>query len=117
MEKATGLYVEKDFSTGAGVPSAAGQFTADTRLTASFGGGAVAMNDQFTIKGRVNNFRNTEDGSAISGGAWNVALNKADFSGRPAVNTGPGGDHVNTFVGTTTGDGSWNGMFYGEGVH
>ena len=113
--KATGLYVEKDFSTGAGVPSAAGQFTADTRLTASFGGLTVPQADQFTIRGTVNNFRNT-DGMAISGGAWNVNLMKADFSGRTTANTAPGSTYESTFNGMTTGGGTWNGMFYGDGV-
>ena len=111
---ATGIYAEKDFSTGAGVPSAAGQFTAVATLTAMFGGNDVTVNDQFTISGTVNSFRNT-DGDVISGNAWSVNLNKSDFSGRAeGVTTGsPGGTFANSFGGSTNGGGSWTGMFYG----
>ena len=111
---ATGLYTEKDFSTGAGIPAAAGQFTADAKLTAMFGGDDVPVNDKYTISGTVNNFRNT-DGDMISGGAWSVNLSKSDFSGRAAgvVDGTPGTTFANTFGGSTTGGGSWTGMFYG----
>ena len=101
---ATGLYTLKDFSTGAGVPSEAGQFTADARLTANFGGGDVAVNDAFHISGQITNFRDT-DNQPISGGAWTATLNR----------------NVDNFTsttvgGSTTGDGSWTGTFYGNGM-
>ena len=66
---ATGMYALKDFSTGAGVPSEAGQFTADARLTANFGGLRVAQYDKFHVSGTVTNFRNAY-GAYISNGAW-----------------------------------------------
>ena len=100
---ATGLYVMKDFSTGAGVPSEAGQFTADAKLTANFGGDGVAIDNQFHISGMISNFRDAM-GAMISGGAW-------------TVNLGKNADNFTTTTvgGSTDGGGDWTGTFYGQG--
>jgi len=113
--KATGMYAMKSFESGAGVPTAAGQFTADASLTANFGGNKVAVDNQFTISGTVNNFRDS-DGGAISGGAWSVDLLEAGFSARADVANTPEAPYSNDFTGKTTGGGSWNGAFYGSGT-
>ena len=104
---ATGLYALKDFSTGAGVPSEAGQFTADARLTANFGGTSVAEDDQFHISGQITNFRDT-DNQPISGGAWTATLNRNTDNFALGTST--------TVGGSTTGDGSWTGTFFGNGA-
>ncbi len=102
--KATGMYAFKEFVDGTGVPTAAGQFQADANLTASFGGNNVAVNDQFTIRGTIDNFVD-EAGEDISGGGWSVRLGKSGSF-----------ENANEFGGTTTGDGSWNASFYGPQV-
>ena len=109
--QATGMYAVKSFESGAGVPEAAGQFTADASLTANFGGNDVAVNDQYSISGTVNNFRDSA-GEYISGGGWSVDLLKTDLGERDS-STRVVGTHTNDFGGMTTGGGSWNGMFYG----
>ena len=109
--QATGMYAVKSFESGAGVPEAAGQFTADASLTANFGGNDVAVNDQYSISGTVNNFRDSA-GEYISGGGWSVDLLKTDLGERDP-STRVVGTHTNDFGGMTTGGGSWNGMFYG----
>ena len=73
---ATGLYMRKTFETdGVSVttnPEVGGQFTADVVLDASFGGGAVAVNDAFSITGTIDNFM---DGNGdIIHDSWMVNL-------------------------------------------
>lgn len=116
--KATGMYAMKSFGTGAGVPTAAGQFTADASLEANFGGTSVPLKDHFTVSGSISNFRDT-DGDEISGGGWNVSLMQGNFAtAAPLDRTGDSiaySEHTNAITGgVTTGGGSWTGMFYGK---
>ena len=104
--KATGMYAMKDVTTSPVEPVAAGQFTADAKLEANFGGDDVAVNDQFTISGTVNNFHDADTGDMISGGAWTVDLRKTPSGSGNFQNT-------NAFSGDTTGGGSYAGTFYG----
>ena len=51
---AVGVYVKNVLDDQANVVSAtSGHFSADVELNASFGGGTVAANDQFTIDGTM----------------------------------------------------------------
>ena len=52
-----------------------GEFTAAVELTAKFGGGAIAIDDQHTISGDVTNFVG-QNGDDLS--AWNVVLKEID---------------------------------------
>ncbi len=112
--KATGMYALKSFGSGVGVPTAAGQFTADATLNANFGGNSVAAEDHFTVSGSISNFRDT-DGDEISGGGWNVSLMEGVFAaGDRAADSISLSGHTNAITGgTTTGGGTWTGMFYG----
>ena len=117
---AVGVYVKNVLDDQATVVSAtSGHFSADAELNASFGGGGVAANDQFTIGGTITGF-DLQHGEEND---WEVSLGLADFSGRLAGAvigmTGPGDTYVDTFSGKATGDstavdGSWNGAFYGS---
>ena len=112
--KATGMYAKSTFSDkGEGSPSASGQFTADANLTAYFGGDDVAVNNQYSISGTVNNIRDTS-GMPIDS-SWTVKLNKAGFGASGNTVTAPTGvtAAANTFYGTTTGGGGWQGQFFG----
>ena len=81
-----------------------GHFTADADLTARFGGGDIAANEQWQIDGTISDFRD-DAGEAIANSAWEVNLNKIED-----INTGGP-----TFTeGTTNGGGSWTATFYGE---
>ena len=112
---ATGLYAYKTASIEDGkvvhTPSAAGQFVADTSLTAYFGNtakGSIADDDRFTISGTVDNFQDAK-GNQIDD-SWTVSL-KADFSNADKS------EAYNQFMGTT-GEGAmagqWRGAFFGE---
>ena len=115
-----GVYVKNVLDDQANIVSAtSGHFSADVELNATFGGGNVAVNNQFTIEGTVTDFvlQHGEEND------WAVKLGLADFSGRAAENepgkSAPGSSHTNTFNGVATGDstaaaGSWNGTFYGS---
>ena len=103
---AAGLYTKRALTPrGDGDATAAGRFTADAELTAHFSGNDVAMNDQNSISGTIKNFM---DGGTMIDAAWLVELN--DTGETPNVDETAG-----TFSGKTTGDGSWNGTFYGDG--
>ena len=115
-----GVYVKNVLDDQANIVSAtSGHFSADVELTASFGGGGVAANDQFTIGGTITDF-------VLSGGEdndWGVGLGLADFSGRDegmaAGESPPGSNFAGVFNGVATGDstavaGSWNGIFHGS---
>ena len=115
-----GVYVKNVLDDQANIVSAtSGHFKADVELNASFGGGNVAANDQFTIGGTVSKFalQHSEEND------WAVKLGLADFSGRADGDdpgeSAPGTTHDNEFSGVATGDstaaaGSWNGIFYGS---
>ena len=97
---ATGIYMMKTFAPdGEPTPVASGQFTAHAMLTANFGGGDVAANDQFTVSGTVSNFM---DGGAMINDAWSVELMKT------------ASENDGTFTGATTGEGAYNGTFHGD---
>ena len=103
---AAGLYVRRALSaSGDGAVEAAGRFTADAELTARFGGNDVALNDQYSISGRIGNFM---DGGKPVDAAWSLELRKIqgeffDSFDAPGAFTG----------GAATGGGSWSGAFYG----
>ena len=123
---AAGVYVKNvTDNAGATVTATAGQFEAKVELNASFGGGGVAANNQYTISGEVTDFTlHPTGGTSPEANDWGVSLNLADFSGRAEGDApgktapGTGTDRVNTFDGTATGDstaiaGTWNGAFWG----
>ena len=116
-----GVYVKNVLDDQANVVAAtSGHFSADVELTATFGGGGVASNDQFTIGGKITDFvlQHGEEND------WAVGLGLADFSGGRMDDgapgkSAPGSAYENTFSGDATGDstaaaGSWNGTFYGD---
>ncbi len=118
---ATGVYVKNvTDDQGAVFTATSGHFSADVELNASFGGGNVADNNQFTIGGTIKDFQLQHDEE----NDWEVSLGLADLSGgrtdggEPGK-AGPGSSHTNVFDGATTGDstsvkGTWNGAFYGS---
>jgi hypothetical protein len=104
---ATGMYVRKTFdANGEPTPEESGQFTADAVLTAYFGQvnddanrGTIAENLVNSISGSVSTFEDS-DGDLIDD-AWKVDLVKGAITS------------AGSFMGTTTGMGSYNGQFYG----
>ncbi len=110
---AAGLYSKREFvSTGDGDLEAAGRFTADASLTATFGqmDDSIAPNLVNSISGRITDFRDS-DGASIDS-AWRIMLNKIGGIG----GTGTFGVSEGVFTGgTTTGGGTWSGQFYGTG--
>ena len=110
--KATGMYVTKAFDgRGVGAPANSGQFTADASLTAYFGGNDIAVNKQYEISGEVSNFKDG-DGNNIDD-MWKVELMKAGFGSADSA-TYSSSDPV--FNGATTGNGEWQGQFFGTVV-
>ena len=80
---AVGVYVKNVLDDQANITSAtSGHFKAAVELNASFGGGGVAANDQFTIDGDITGFvlQHGEEND------WTVKLRPTDFSGRTAGN-------------------------------
>ena len=114
---AAGRYAVKTFNSNSTLDSIRhGVFTAAAELTASFGGPAIAVNDQYSISGTVDNFAG-ESGEDLSG--WSIDLKKAVFGSVAArfpeddatsgtVGGGVGGSPVNS--------GSWSGQFFGTPV-
>lgn len=104
---ATGVFVRRwtDSDSGEVLRRRTGQFTADVALSANFGGGDIAPNDQFMISGTVSDFEDAERGVNLG---WQLALESAYF--------GPG---LTTpwFLGDTEGGGDttalWWGQFFG----
>ena len=115
-----GVYVKNVLDDQANIVSGtSGHFSADVELTANFGGGGVAANDQFSIGGKITGFV-LQHGELND---WAVGLGLADFSGRVDGNapgkTDPGDTYANVFNDVATGDstalpGSWNGVFWGS---
>ena len=88
-----------------------GRFTADVALTAYFGGGTIAPDDQNSIGGTISSFM--EDGRAIDSG-WSVTLNRIGGSGGAGAFDASAGTFT---AGTTAGGGAagtWSGAFYGD---
>ena len=111
---ATGLFVRKTGPVDAALPTSAGQFTADVGLTARFGGTGVAIADQYSVSGTVDNFQ----GDGVDPN-WEVDLSRARFA-TPTEGVGTADaaitaydTHVNSFDGSTTGKGVWMGSFFG----
>ena len=78
---ATGLYVRRWTDTNNDVlRRRTGQFTADAVLSANFGGGDIAMNDQYSISGTISNFMaNIVGRNRAIDSNWNVQLDAANF--------------------------------------
>ncbi len=99
---ATGVYVKNVYNSDRTIDTAtSGHFTADVNLMAYFGGNDVAVSNQNSIKGTIDNF-------TLSGGEeqmWSVAV-EGDIaaSGGTASGTAKGGD----------GDGSFSATFHGD---
>ena len=110
---AAGLYVKRAFSaTGDGAVTGAGRFTAAAEFTAHFTGTGVALNDYQSISGMIDNFR---DGDQAIDPAWRVELNKiGGIGGTGTYDWNPNAGDTHFSGGTTTGGGSWNGMYYGS---
>ncbi len=112
--KAVGKFALKTLSsTGVATITDGGTFTADANLTAHFGGPAVSFNDSFTVRGTIDDFRNS-DGDAIDSN-WSVTLRPSPF--RAKNDDGTYGEIGATFTtGTTSAGGpagAWGGEFYG----
>ena len=106
---AVGVYVHHVLSEGGGTvaSSTAGHFTADVSLSAAFGGGDVALNDQQRLTGTINNFM-------LSGGEandWSVAL-ESDGAADDGIQPDPDGELAGTAMGGS-GDGSFSAIYHG----
>ena len=99
---AVGLYAQKTGPVGSPTIGSSGHFTADATLTAYFGqkDEGIAPNLINTISGTINNFEDAEGNNL----GWSVDLNKT------GIDTADG----SIDAGTTTGNGSWTGAFYGN---
>ena len=116
--KAVGKFVMKTLTPqGVGTVTDGGTFTADANLKAYFGGNDIAFNNQFTISGTIDDFRN-DDGDVIDP-RWEVTLGKAGFATSATQATAsPAFDRASLtgFTGTTSAggpSGNWGGSFYG----
>ncbi|MDD9993776.1 MAG: hypothetical protein OXP75_18415 [Rhodospirillales bacterium] len=104
---ATGLYVIRTFTLDGEVQNrTGGQFTADAKLTAYFGGDDVAVNKHYSIVGTITGFVDRRDRAIDS--SWSVDLEAAMFGSQQGA----------MFEGDTVGDagadaGSWDGRFFG----
>ena len=109
--KAGGKYAVKTLTSNGQINSLqVGQFVADVALNATFGGSAVAVDDQHKISGTVSKFMDPasmEEGY-IGGGAkgWTVTLDEAD------TNNAAGG----ATNGGMMDDGSWTHAFHDRGT-
>ena len=109
---ATGVYVHETVnSDGTRESATAGQFAADAMLTANFGGDSVAVDDQNTVTGTIDNF-------ALAGEEeqqWSVALKGGITIADGAVLATGGAEEVDN--GTANGggaEGSFSATFYGS---
>lgn len=109
---AGGMYMQKEvspdgsFDPAVGVAKS-GMFTATATLNANFGGSSVAVDDQFEISGKIENFMDGEDDLG-----WTVTLMEVDLGSSTTA--------VSMFQGMTEGNdskldhGVWNGTFYDD---
>ena len=113
--KAVGLYARQVYEGNTLLDDRTGRFTADVALTAYFGGGAVAADDQNSIGGTVSNFM---DGGRPIDSGWSVTLNRIGGStgGTGTFDTSAGTFTEGTTAGGAGGDtaGTWSGAFYGD---
>ncbi|MCY4283810.1 MAG: hypothetical protein OXC65_00540 [Thiotrichales bacterium] len=103
---AAGVYVKRD-GTGDVLEVTNGMFTADAKLTASFGGTAIAEDDHFSVSGTISDFTDAE-GDDI--GFDPLMLEKSDI-------TQTSGSEGGFTGGVTKGGGEtgeWSGQFYGN---
>ena len=125
---AIGMFVTKtdlDGDNKGPVETGSGEFTANTTLTAIFGGNAnTAKRDMFTISGRVHDFVLMNSDNTAIDNDWELNLQSAPFATREYnSSTGEVTDtalsgHTNIFNGATSGmekgtAGRWEGGFYG----
>ena len=108
---ATGVYVHHVYSEGGGAiaSSTAGHFSADASLTANFGGGDVAVNNQHRLTGTIDNFM-------LSGGEandWSVALQSDGDANAEDVQPSTDGMLSGTAKGSV-GDGSFSATYRGS---
>ena len=113
---AAGLFTRRTFADdgSSSTLTSGGRFTADAELTANFGGGDVGTNDQFSISGTIDQFK--DSAGKLIDPAWSLSLMrvKSDSDATPNPwqnNPDAPGAH---FTGSTTGGGSWSGNFYGD---
>ena len=107
---AAGLFTRKTFADdGSSTLTSGGRFTADAELTAYFGGTGVAGDDQFSISGTINQFK--DSAGKLIDPAWSLSLMKAQGGTDWVNNASPPASH---FSGSTTGEGEWSGNFYGD---
>ena len=118
---ATGLYVRRWTDANNDVlRRRTGQFAAEAVLSANFGGGGIATDDQYSISGTISNFM---VGDRAIDPNWRLALQRADFG--PVATLG----FYDDFIGGTqdvdengdptpdpAAEGDWNGRFFGEVV-
>ena len=107
---AAGGYATIDFTGGVPSGATAGSFTATAELTANFGGTGVAEDEHFSISGRVTDFMDADDGDPL--GDWSVDLERTDLV---AGSASFGGGATGAELGQSTGEGSWEGAFFGNG--
>ena len=107
---AAGGYATIDFTGGVPSGAAAGSFTATAELTAKFGGTSVAEDDHFSISGSLTNFMDVEEDDPLDD--WTVALERIDLV---AGSASFGGGATTATFGQSTGMGSWEGAFFGNG--
>ena len=116
---ATGLYMIKDFgSDGMPMPRTGGQFTADAKLMAHFGGTAVSADLTNSISGTITDFRD-DKGDEIDS-TWTVMLNQVDADDNDILDsniTGGTGDFSGVTAAMGSGGagsaGEWSGTFHG----
>ena len=96
----------------------AGHFTADASLTATFAQtstSSIAPNQLHSITGTVNNFEDGYGNDIDSN--WSVTLMKAGFGAGGSLNERDSTiTDADTFGGTTSGNGTWQGRFFGPDV-
>ncbi len=120
---ATGLYMIKSFgSDGTQIPLRGGQFTAQAKLTASFGGENVAARNTNSISGTISNFMDM-NGDPIDS-SWVVMLNRGpdsdttddDMDDLQNITEGTGaitGVTMGTSAGGDGAAGTWAGQLHG----
>ena len=107
---AAGGYATIDFTGGVPSGAAAGSFTATAELTANFSGTSVAEDDHFSISGSLTNFMDVEEDDPLDD--WTVALERINLV---AGSASFGGGATRATFGQSTGTGSWEGAFFGNG--
>ena len=107
---AAGAFATIDFTGGTQSGGDTGTFTAEAELTASFGGGSVAVDDHFSIVGSLTDFRDVEEDDPLDD--WSVTLEKIDLV---AGSSFFGSGATAATLGDSTGEGSWKGVFFGDG--